>query len=255
MENIRKMKTLSFISWKGGTSKTTLGIMTAETCARHGYKVLIIDIDPNCSTSEAYGYALRDENSKQLLFGNKVKPYHVKDTEAGGSIDIIPADVDLNLVSNCFDTMLKNQIVKNEYAKEYDLCIIDPPGSWCSHTRNAIFAADKLVVCGACSALDFIATVSCFNQLKNCMVQADVWVVVTRWNSRVNLDGIIEKYKSEFKEFLYETPVPEMRSLRRLTADPSTQLHPTVQARLIKFVSDMTGFDLTKNKEVEICQH
>lgn len=235
------MKTISFISWKGGTSKTTLAITTAETLSQHGLKVLMIDIDPNCSSSESYQFTLCDENSKQLLFGAKVKPYRVKETANGGLIDLIPADLDLNLMSNCFDMTLKNAIIKNNYAENYDFCIIDPPGNWCSHTRNAIYAADKLVICGACSALDFRATISCFQQLQNCMVEADVSVVVTRYSNRINQDGIIEQYMQEFAEFLYSTPIPEIKSLRRLTADPSTPLHPTVQARLNQFVFDITG--------------
>ena len=235
------MKTITFISWKGGTSKTTLAITMAETCAKFGLHVLCIDIDPNCSMSQAYKHALCDATSKQLLFGTAVKPYRIKDTAGGGYIDLIPAGLDLNLMSNCFDMTLKNQVQKAEYAANYDICIIDPPGNWCSHTRNAIFAADKLIICGACSSLDFRATVSCFQQLQNCMIQADVSVVVTRYNSRVNQDGILEQYKSEFGEFLYETPISEVKSLRRLTANPETPLHPIVQNRLTKFVSDMTG--------------
>ena len=78
------MKTISFVSWKGGTSKTTLAITTAETLAKNGKRVLIIDIDPNCSASESYQHALCDNNSKQLLFGSIVEPYHIKDTENGG---------------------------------------------------------------------------------------------------------------------------------------------------------------------------
>lgn len=242
------MQTLSFISWKGGTSKTTLAIATAETCAKFGKHVLIIDIDPNCSMSESYNHTLCDDNSKQLLFGTAVKPYLVKETPSGGSISIIPADLDLNLMSNCFDMTLKNQIKRSHYESEYDICIVDPPGNWCSHTRNAIFAADKLVVCGACSALDFRAAVSCFQQLQNCMVEADVSVVVTRYNSRINLDGIVERYQTEFGDFLYETPMPEIKSLRKLTADPAYPLHPAVQKRLTQFVQDMTGYNFGGDK-------
>ena len=73
------------------------------------------------------------------------------------------------------------------------------------------------------------------------MVQSDVSVVITRYNSRVNQDGILEQYQTEFKEYLYQTPMPEIKSLRRLTADPATPLHPAVQKRLTKFVSDITG--------------
>jgi chromosome partitioning protein len=46
------MKTVSFISQKGGTGKTTLSVHMAMTAYNCGYKVLLSDLDPQKSSSD-----------------------------------------------------------------------------------------------------------------------------------------------------------------------------------------------------------
>ncbi len=46
------MKTISFISQKGGTGKTTLSVHMATIAHNLGYKVLLIDLDPQKSSFE-----------------------------------------------------------------------------------------------------------------------------------------------------------------------------------------------------------
>ena len=47
------MKTIAFINQKGGTGKTTTTLSVGAALSRQGYKVLLIDIDPqgNLTTS------------------------------------------------------------------------------------------------------------------------------------------------------------------------------------------------------------
>lgn len=46
---------------KGGTSKTTTAISLAGALSRMGYKVLMIDADPQANATEACGYENPDE--------------------------------------------------------------------------------------------------------------------------------------------------------------------------------------------------
>lgn len=46
------MKTISFISQKGGTGKTTLSVHMATVAHNLGYKVLLVDLDPQKSSFE-----------------------------------------------------------------------------------------------------------------------------------------------------------------------------------------------------------
>lgn len=237
------MKTLTLSSWKGGTGKTTLATVIAETLVKAGKRVLIIDVDPNCSISETYGKVLCDANSKQLYFGIAVNPYIVKENGTG-KLGIIPSDLDIALMANMADTTLKNQIQKAGYANDYDFCIIDPPGNWCAHTRNAIYASDRLIITGTCSALDFRATQNYFEQLVNCGIEIDTSIVVNRFNARANQPGILEQYQESFKDFLFPDVIPDIRSLRLLTSDPNYILHPSVQSRFNGFIQAATGLEI-----------
>ena len=148
---------------KGGTGKTTLNTFIAETLFAKGHKILLIDLDHNCCLSEMYGFELKDETSKAFLSGKMVNPYNVKKNE-NSCIDIIPSDLDMNMLANIMDTQLKIQLKKSGFMQQYDFIILDPPGTWNAQTRNAVFASDVIVISGTCSNLDLRATKNYFDQ-------------------------------------------------------------------------------------------
>lgn len=231
---------LSFTNGKGGTGKSTLGTYTAEYLYRHGAKVLIIDVDPNCSISEIYGFILKDENSKELLTGRDVKPYRKKATDIN-YIDIIPSDLDLSMLSNITDIQLRRQIQKQGFNNVYDYIIIDPPGAWNAQTRNAVFAADTVIVCGKCSPLDYKATVKYMELLESCGLESEVFVVCNAYNKRRDPDNTLQKYIDMFGDFLVMPPLPEVNSLQRIASNPDYKINKTVQNRFSDFIAAITN--------------
>lgn len=223
-------------SWKGGTGKTTLNVLTAEILALRKQRVLVIDLDSNCSLSVVYDRTFRDRTSKDFLTGGTWQIYDAKP-----GIDIIPSDLQIGLLSNIMDTQLKVAIRKSGLAEKYDYILIDPPGYWGPHTRNAIFAADILVVAGTCSKLDFSATVSYIDMLQQCAIEADTYVAVNGFSARANEPGIYEQYQRTFGDFLVPEPVPEIASLRRMTANPTYEINPAVRVRLERYVDHIIG--------------
>lgn len=234
----KKANILTHSSWKGGTGKTTLNMLTARILAKDS-KVLIIDLDPNCCMSQIFGMALSDVTSKDLITGLPVEPYHTKIK----NLDIIPGSLDMCLLANIMDTTIKNQLYTKGFASNYDWIIIDPPGSWNSQTRNAIFASDFLIITGTVSSLDFQATQKYFEQLGNCYIEADVKVVCNKYNSQKNEPGIWDKYRDAFAKCIYSQPIPDIKSLKYLTADPEYPLHPTVSKKLTDYVASIIKED------------
>ena len=231
-----KATIISTSSWKGGTGKTTLNVLAAETLAGRGKKVLVIDLDSNCSISSVYGKLFCDHTAKDFISGGSPVAYPAKT-----NIDIIPADLQIGLLNNIMDSQLKINLKKSGLVEKYDYIIIDPPGYWGPHTRNAIFASDILVVSGTCSKLDLEATKNYFDMLGQCCIEADTFVVVNAFNTKANGPGVYEEYQSRFGEFLVPDPVPYIQSLKRLTANIDYPLHASVKARLEKYVDYIIG--------------
>ena len=108
---------------KGGTGKTTLNTLLAEFLYQHGQKVLIIGLDPNCSISEVYGKVLQDQNSKLLLTGREVQPYLLKEHTSGGTLSIIPEDLDLSMLSDSLIIVYFIKLLKRNPAITYNIII------------------------------------------------------------------------------------------------------------------------------------
>lgn len=231
---------ITITNGKGGTGKTTLNIFLALWLFTHGNKVLLIDLDPNCSLSEVMGKVLQEQNSKILLTGREVTPYSLKKSENGAVLDIIPSDLDLDMLANITDMQLKMQLKKQGFTDRYDYILIDPPGTWNAQTRNAVFASESVIVVGKCSPLDFAATQNYIQKLQDCCIDSDVTVVCNSYNAASDPDNIWQKYQETFGDFLLKEPVPKMNSLKRLMNNPEYHIRADLEERLLPFVKAVT---------------
>ena len=231
---------ITITNGKGGTGKTTLNTFLAFTLFGRGKKVLMIDLDPNCSLSEVMDKVLLPENSKVLLTGREVKPYTLKTGENGAVLDIIPSDLEMDMIANISDVQLKLQLKKQGFNERYDYIIIDPPGTWNAQTRNAVFAADSIVVVGKCSPLDFAATSKYMQKLSDCCLDADVSVVVNSYNAASDPDNIWQQYKDAFGNYLLKEAAPKMNSLKRFMFNPDYHIRADLAERLEPFVKAAT---------------
>jgi cellulose biosynthesis protein BcsQ len=226
-------------SWKGGTGKTTLNVLAAQTLARHGKRVLLIDLDSNCAISQCYGQIMKDVTSMEFLSAPVEKFAGIY--PAGENVDIIPGNIKNGLLNNIMDTQLKMSLKRSGVLGRYDFIIIDPPGYWGAHTRNAVFAADVLVIPGTASLIDFEATKLFFSELQNCGLEAETYICMNAFNNKTSLPGIGDMYREAFGEFLIPEPIPYIQSLKKLTADVNYPLHASVKNKLERFVDYITN--------------
>jgi cellulose biosynthesis protein BcsQ len=208
--------------------------------AERGKSVLVIDLDSNCAISQCYGHTFEDITSMELLSTSTEKFSGIY--AARENIDIIPGNIRNALLQNIMDTQLRINLKRNGIIGKYDYIIIDPPGTWGSHTRNAIFAADTLIIPGTCSRIDFEATRLFFNTLRDCgMEDKEIFVCVNSYSAKSNLPGILDLYKQEFDNFLLPFTIPYIQSLKKLTDNVDYPLAPVVKKRLEVFVDYITG--------------
>jgi chromosome partitioning protein len=137
---------------KGGVGKTTTAINVATGLAAIGWRVLLIDLDPqgNASTGLGIPQAQRSPNSYDLLTG-QAELHDCVVLSRVPRLEVVPANVDLSgaeieLVDLEHRThRLRNALDASATAR-WDICLIDCPPSLGLLTINAMVAADSLLV-------------------------------------------------------------------------------------------------------------
>jgi chromosome partitioning protein len=135
---------------KGGVGKTTTAINLATALAATGWRVLLIDFDPqgNASTGMGIGHAQRHLSSYQLLTGEATLEEAAIPTRVP-RLDLVPATVDLSgaeieLVALEERTHRLDQAL--DAGARWDVCLIDCPPSLGLLTINALVAAQSILV-------------------------------------------------------------------------------------------------------------
>lgn len=149
-------RVIAIINGKGGVMKTTLSANVGGLAAASGYKVLIVDFDPQGNLAEDLGYTETDRDdhgralAAALAFGGSVEPVRgVRE-----NLDVLTGGVNLEQATAALASKaakdpngakLALAVLLAPLAKDYDLIIIDcPPGD--ETLQNAALAAARWAV-------------------------------------------------------------------------------------------------------------
>ena len=157
MSDSRSDRRIAFINQKGGVGKTTLALNCAAGWARLGFRVLIIDLDPQAHLTLSLTSTLTDASLERIedctieaaLRREKPLADCIFEVPTEG-ISLVPSHIDLSGAEGELaqeqgrELLLRDAL--DSIADRFDLILLDCPPSLGLLSLNALAAADEVVV-------------------------------------------------------------------------------------------------------------
>ncbi len=154
------MRTYVFANQKGGVGKTTTAVNVAAAMADWGFRVLLVDIDPQSNATTSLGFDPRrlSPSSYELLLGEEPPQAVIRRTR-WPRLDLLPASpalagatVALHAIPDPRERLLRLRGALAE-VQGYDYLLLDAPPSLGLLTLNGLAAADGVIVPVQCEYL------------------------------------------------------------------------------------------------------
>lgn len=212
-------KIISFSNQKGGVGKTTTCVNLSAYLATKGYKVLIVDLDPQGNATSGLGFAKSE--IKNSLYNVMIDDMPIADAVVKtcvenldllpSSIDLAGAEVELVYIKDR-EHVLKRVLEKAR--SSYDFITIDCPPSLGLLTINALAASDTVII----PIQSEYYALEGLSQLMN-----TIRLVVKHLNPALKIEGVVltmsdnraiisrqisEEIKKFFGKRVYETAIP-----------------------------------------------
>lgn len=211
--------------------KTTTAVSLSSGLASEGYRVLLVDSDPQGNATGSLGINKRELEVSlyEVLVGERTATEVILDSHRP-NLQILPASVELagaeveltNMADD--ERAFRLKMALDEIRPNFDFILIDCPPSLGQLTVNALTAADGVIIPIQCEYL----ALEGLTQLKNTIdlvVKAlnprlvIFGIIMTMYDGRTNLAlQVVEEVKKYFPEQIFNTVVP--RSVR-LSEAPS----------------------------------
>ena len=210
---------IAIANQKGGVGKTTTAVNLGAAIAELGFRVLVVDLDPQGNATTGLGLNPRDVSGSiydvimsDVAIEDCIEPTSIK------NLFVLPATIDLagaeiELVPQ-ISRELKLRKALESIRDQYDLMFIDCPPSLGLLTVNGLAAADDVIVPIQC---EYYALEGLGQLLRNVsLVQANLnplldvrGIILTMYDARTKLaDQVVNEVREYFGAKVYETVVP-----------------------------------------------
>jgi chromosome partitioning protein len=212
-------RVVAIANQKGGVGKTTTTVNLGASLAELGFRVLVLDLDPQGNATTGLGLNPRDVEGSvydvllsDVTLDDIVEPTSLKNLfVAPATIDLAGAEIELVPVMSR-ELRLRKAI--EEVKNDYDLVMIDCPPSLGLLTVNGLAASDDVIVPIQC---EYYALEGLGQLLRNVgLVQANLnpglevrGIILTMYDARTKLaDQVVSEVRAYFGEKVYQTVVP-----------------------------------------------
>jgi chromosome partitioning protein len=212
-------RTIAIANQKGGVGKTTTAVNLGACLAELGYRVLVVDLDPQGNASTGLGINIRDlQSSMYDVILNDLPVEDCVEATAVRNLFVAPAALDLagaeiELVP-AFSREMRLRRALDAVRNDYDFMLIDCPPSLGLLTVNGLAAASEVVVPIQC---EYYALEGLGQLLRNVqLVQRNLnpglelsAMVLVMYDARTKLaDQVVREVRDHFGEKVCNSIVP-----------------------------------------------
>ncbi len=177
------IRKIAIANQKGGVSKTTTTHALGAGLGIKGYKVLLIDLDPQANLTDNAGIDNYNNNTIYEVMKGDIKADEA--IREAKYFDIIPSNLNLASADLEFAKTGKEYILKETLAeteKDYDFIILDTPPALGILTVNAFTYVDDIIIPTNASIFASSGIMQLFNSIET---------VKKYCNPNVKIDGIL----------------------------------------------------------------
>ena len=221
---------LSFINQKGGAAKTTTALNVGAALTRKGYKVLIIDLDPQGNLTTAAGMQPQEVADVPTVYEVLKGEIDINETirTTAGGYDLVPTDIrqsgaEIELSAATGRDFILREAIETIKPK-YDYILLDCPPSLSIITIMALTACNEVIIPiqGQYYALQgtrqLMNTFEVIKKRTNPRIKI-CGVVVTIYDGRKLLDrDILENVRAAFGAKVFNTQIRNNVSLAEAPA-------------------------------------
>lgn len=232
------MQVLAVTSQKGGAGKTTTAVNVAAALGERGTRVLVVDLDPQCSASLWLGAREDGRGLLDVFTGSTPLRALVRETAVSG-VSVVPASPWLVGVDRLVagepgaETIFRRAV--QSLPADWDLVLLDCPPSLGLLSVSALVAAASVVVPVEASALGLaglsglLSTVETVKDRLNPTLAVGA-ILACRVDTRTNLSkDVVDELRRRFPALTLKTTIRESVRLREAWsfAQPVTTYAPT----------------------------
>ncbi|NJM13127.1 MAG: AAA family ATPase [Synechococcaceae cyanobacterium SM1_2_3] len=234
---------LIFSNLKGGVGKTSHALHLSHYAAREGFRVLMIDLDPQATLTTAFGLVPglnmgSDEDIGPSLTADPTLILKSIKQTRWNEIDLVPAQLSLQYTDwqmlQARDDDLQRlgplpqrlRQALEQVENRYDLIVMDTPPALGMLSLNAIAAADMILMPITPNFYDIASSIQYFSilsQLASTYSKAlrvrQLSLLMTRTDSAPETRTNITLLNKAYGEFLLTNRMPQTRELQRATGD------------------------------------